>query len=574
MRRLQRCPLLRPALAAGALLLSLAAAGEERILEYASDILIAADGRVTVTETITVLAEGVDIRRGIYRDWPTRYRDRFGNDVRVVYAPRSLARNGRPEPFRTERRGNGVRAWFGSPERLLEPGVHTYAWRYEANRVLGFFDERDELYWNVTGLGWAFPIERASATVRFAFELPEGALDVDGATGPAGARGRAFTASTQGGRAHFETTAPLSPGEGLTIAVSWPKGHVPEPGAWQRAAWLLADNRNLLVALLGLALLLAYSLWAWNRYGRDPAPGPVVPRYEPPAGYSPASLRYVSRMAYDNRTLTAAILNLAVKGYLRIEEAGGTHSLARRAPPAAAPPLAAGERALLDVLFRAGDRIALSEDNHETLGLARRRHRRSLARDYANRYFRTNGLLSLPAVVIAVVAAALALGMRPGPTPAAIVVIGAMAAAIVVFALLMRRPTARGRSLLDEVAGFREYLEIAEKDELNLRNPPQRTPQLFERYLPFALAMGVEQAWAERFSGVLAGLRGPRDTPYHPAWYGGTWDAARPFSAASGVANGLGAAISASVSPPGSSSGSGGGGFSGGGGGGGGGGGW
>src|SRR5690606_31645651 len=146
----------------------------------------------------TVLAEGVDIRRGIYRDWPTRYRDRFGNDVEVVYQPRSLARNGRPEPYRVERRGNGVRAWFGSPERLLEPGVHTYAWRYEADRVLGFFAEGDELYWNVTGLGWAFPIERASATVRFAFDLPEGAVEVDAATGPAGARGRAFTASIQG----------------------------------------------------------------------------------------------------------------------------------------------------------------------------------------------------------------------------------------------------------------------------------------------------------------------------------------------------------------------------------------
>jgi uncharacterized membrane protein len=128
--------------------------------------------------------------------------------------------------------------------------------------------------------------------------------------------------------------------------------------------------------------------------------------------------------------------------------------------------------------------------------------------------------------------------------------------------------------VLDELLGFKDYLEVAEKDEMNLRNPPEKTPQLFEAYLPFALALGVEQVWAEKFAAVLGAIRGPRGGGYQPSWYSGAWDSSRIGSNIGSVSSGLGSAISSSVTPPGSSSGGGGGGFSGGGGGGGGGGGW
>ncbi|MGB5335010.1 MAG: hypothetical protein WBN07_05290, partial [Woeseiaceae bacterium] len=143
-----------------------------------------------------------------------------------------------------------------------------------------------------------------------------------------------------------------------------------------------------------------------------------------------------------------------------------------------------------------------------------------------------------------------------------------------IFAILMRRPTARGRKLLDEMLGFKEFLEIAEKDELNLRNPPEKTPQLFESFLPFALALGVDQQWSERFASVLASIRGPDGKDYSPSWYNGSWNSRNLGKTTSKLSRSLNSAISSSVSPPGSSSGGGGGGSSGGGGGGGGGGGW
>jgi uncharacterized membrane protein len=122
--------------------------------------------------------------------------------------------------------------------------------------------------------------------------------------------------------------------------------------------------------------------------------------------------------------------------------------------------------------------------------------------------------------------------------------------------------------------GFSDYLEVAEKEELNLRNPPEKTPALFETLLPYALALGVEQAWSEKFADVLAAVRNPDGGTYSPAWYHGSWNTSNLSKTTSNLSSGLNSALGSSVSPPGSSSGGGGGGFSGGGGGGGGGGGW
>jgi uncharacterized protein (TIGR04222 family) len=546
---------------------------DERVLNYESDILVRQDGWIEVTETITVRAEGVKIRRGIYRDYPTRYEDRFGNDVEVRYEPRSVLRDGRTENFHSERRGNGVRTYFGSADRLLGPGEYTYVYRYDAGRMLGFFDGRDELYWNVTGLGWDFPIDSASASVHFGFELPTGGLAVEAYTGASGAKGQAYTASTGGSRAQVKTTAPLRSGEGLTIVVSWPKGHVARSGAMQRTGWLLADNVNLLIAWVGLLGILGWYIPVWRRHGRDPEEGPIVTRYEPPDGFSPASLRFIEHMGYDDKAMTAAIVNLAVKGCLRIEKTGKVHILQQRDAAGDAPPLAAGEQALLEGLFSDGRRVELDNRNHELLGKAREKHRASLKRDYGKRYFRTNVAMNLPAILMAMTASIIAFATG-GPTRAVVGVVILMLLVIVVFSILMRRPTRIGRKVLDQVAGFRDYLEIAEKEEMNLRNPPEKTPELFERYLPFALAMGVEHRWAERFAAIFAGLRGPGDASYHPSWYSGAWNVSNFSRTTSALTGSLGSAISSSVNPPGSSSGSGGGGSSGGGGGGGGGGGW
>ena len=225
-------------------------------------------------------------------------------------------------------------------------------------------------------------------------------------------------------------------------------------------------------------------------------------------------------------------------------------------------------------LFEDGRWIELKDDNHALLGAAQDAHRRSLKDDYKKHYFQTNAFLNIPGVVIVIGTMIAVFNIGTGITPYLIAAIALMFLTMVFFANIMRRPTLRGRKLLDEMLGFKDYLEIAEKDELNLRNPPEKTPQLFERYLPFALALGVDQKWSEKFAGVLAAIRGPDRSGYQPSWYTGSWNSSNPVSISKNLSGGLSSAIASSVTPPGSSSGGGGGGFSGGGGGGGGGGGW
>jgi uncharacterized membrane protein YgcG len=565
----------RPALAFAVLLLASAVSAQERILEFESDIVVGADGRLDVTETIRVHAEGDRIRRGIYRDQYTDYEDTYGNRVVARVEPRQVLRDGEPEDFHVISIDRGRRIYFGHPDRLVAHGEHIYVYRYTASRNLGFFEEHDELYWQVTGFDWDFPIERVSARVRFGFDVPADRVTAEAYTGPYGAKGRDYVLRREAdGGVDFESNGPLSPVNGLTIVVGWPKGYVPEPGTSQKFGWLVADNRNLLIALGGFVFLWLYELFVWRRHGRDPEAGPVITRYEPPAGYSPASLRYINQMYYDDKAMSAAIVNLAVKGYLRINNQGEEHSMTKLTPGPGAPTLARGERELYEAIFAKERAITLSNENHEILGKARAAHRASLIADYKHRYFETNTWLILPALVIVI--GSLLAAFIAGPTPSlAVFIVGAlMVVTLIFFAIIMKRPTLRGQHVLDELKGFRDYLEVAEKDELNLRNPPEKTPALFEAYLPFALALGVDQAWAEKFAAVLAGVHGPDGRGYQPAWYSGAWSSADLRQSTSELSSGLASAVSTSVSPPGSSSGGGGGGFSGGGGGGGGGGGW
>jgi len=135
----------------------------ERILRFKSHIRIQTDGSMTVTETITVYAAGQQIKRGIYRDFPTKYKDRFGNTVRVGFEVMSVFRKGRPEAFHLKKTANGIRVYMGKKNKMVRTGVHAYTLTYRTDRQLGYFDEFDELYWNVTGNGWSFSIEKVQA---------------------------------------------------------------------------------------------------------------------------------------------------------------------------------------------------------------------------------------------------------------------------------------------------------------------------------------------------------------------------------------------------------------------------
>jgi uncharacterized membrane protein YgcG len=542
---------------------------DERILSYHSDIQIDPDAGMTVTETIRVRSEGRQIRRGIYRDFPTDYEDRFGNDYVVGFDVLSVRRDGASEPWHTESRSNGVRVYAGSADRLLPSGEHTYEIRYHTDRSIGYFEDHDELYWNVTGNGWAFPIDHASARVTLPEPVDASRIDVEAYTGAFGSRGREAIGETEAGGATVATTRGLGPGEGLTVVVSWPKGIVYEPSAVDRVRYLLEDNLGLLLALAVLISVAVFLFIAWRRYGKDPDAGVTFAQYEPPEGYSPGSVRYIRRMGYDGDTLTAAIVSLAVKGYLEIRNDDDEYVLEQRQSN---EPHGPGEAALYTALFSEGPVVELDDKNHVLIGRARRAHKRALRRHYYRVYFVNNSQWLVPTFIGSAMAfGALVLVGLVTPAVVAVFVLNGLVQAL--FLVLMKSPTSRGRALMDKLDGFELYLKVAEKDDLNIRYPPEITPALFERYLPFAIALGVATEWAEQFAAVLSRMDATQRAAYAPAWYHGDFSPHRLNHFVNDVGSSFSSAISSAATPPGSSSGSGGG-FSGGGGGGGGGGGW
>jgi uncharacterized membrane protein YgcG len=528
-----------------------------------------------------VFAEGNSIRRGIYRDFPTRYRDRAGNNVVVELEVIEVLRNGQPEPWFTERVGNGVRINTGNDDFLPVPAKHIFTLRYRTTRQLGFFADHDELYFNAIGLGWAFPIETGRVQVRLPEPVPVDQLRVEGYSGPAGAQRQDFQAgATAPGIARWQLTRGLTPGEGLTVVLGFPKGLLPEPTRQQRIGWLLKDNRGVLVALAGLLLLVGYSVRRWQQVGRDPPKGTVIARYEPPEGHTPAGLRFMRTMSYDPRCFSADVLALAVDGHLRIErDKKLLKDEWRLEKPPGGPDSAGidfGQRTLLDKLFPGGkSRLVLKNTNASTVAGAQAAHTKALTKRFEPALFHRN--LGSVGIAFAIAAASVVLAfVLSGGAGIALIIAAAvlMLLVIAVFSRLVRAPTPEGRRLLDEIEGLKLYLSVAERDELRRMEgpgaPPSLDAQRYERLLPYAVALEVEDAWSKKFT-LAVGAAAAAAASAGIAWYrgGGVSDLG---SLSKAVGSSLSSTIASSSRPPGSSSGGGGGGSSGGGGGGGGGG--
>jgi len=636
-----------------ALLLAVPAQTEtetERISSFDSRITVNTDGSMQVVETVVVESAGIAIVHGIYRDFPTRYTDRAGNHYSVLFDITGVRRDGNSEPYHTENLSNGIRVYFGSSSYDLPPGTHSYQFSYRTNRQLGFFRDHDELYWNVTGNAWKFPIDKATATVFLPANVRNLVTDLEGYTGFAGEKGKAYTARRDEDSNPTFQARNLAPEQGLTIVVTWPKSLFAEPTAEQKRAWFIADNKPIIFGFAGWIVVLLYYVMIWGMVGKDPASGTIVPLYEPPDNMSPAAMRFLERMGFDEKAFTAGIMGLAAKGYLLIEQdESKTYKLVRRKNATDKDgSLSADEKGLARTLFEDGTPLVLKNANHAVLSSARKGVETYLHANMERTAFRTNARYLWPGVIFSGLTIAAVVLMNDSSRSAVALFIsfwltgwsfgvyallstvvrawksvgaegvlgagqaifftlfsipfmvgeclglgmliwacglaatGIIAAAIainVIFHHLLKAPTLAGRALMDRVEGFKMFLTAVDADRLQKVARPDKTPQLFERFLPYAFAFGVEHAWALQFSLVLAqaataGGTGSAAT-YSPSWYAGS--AFSSFSASgftSSFSSSFSSAVSSSSTAPGSSSGGGGGGSSGGGGGGGGGGGW
>lgn len=368
---------------------ALPALADETIESYHAAIDLTKSGRMDVTETIRVKAEGYKIKRGIYRDFPLTFVGEDGALRRVDFSVVKIERNGQDEPYRTESIDGGIRIWIGDPDVFIPRGEHLYSISYETGRQLRYRKDFDELFWNVTGNFWEFPIREASATVV----LPGGVKPEATAffTGPLGATEKNARVLVEDNEVFFATTAPLNLHEGLTIGVKLAKGAIDPPSQNDLFWWQVSDRWNSIIAIAAFAIVLVYFAWNWIRVGRDPSRGLIIPRWDAPMGLSPALVNYVANRGFTNSGWTAfsaSAINLAVKGLIVLDDLKGTVSFkpTEKTPDKALP---LGE----DVIYRSVQGqpyLKIDKNNGRKLQKMGEDFRLSIDKEHTGKYYRYN----------------------------------------------------------------------------------------------------------------------------------------------------------------------------------------
>ena len=474
-----------------------------------------------VREAVTFRFEGA--HRGVYRVIPVRY-TRSGLDYALRLEAIQALEDGR-RPLRTEvtypARYVRIKAWVPDAADT----TRTIVFVYRVRRALFTVEDHQELYWNVTGDEWDVPIGAAVATVASPVAL-DGVRSI-AYTGARGHSGADYVEERRDRYLVFRATRPFRPREGLTVAVAWPAGSIARPATWRQAAWYLEDNWPLGLPLLTLVL----GLVAWRRYGRDPVVDlSIKPEYTPPPGLSPAEAGALVDERVEPRDVVATLVDLAVRGYMRVEEVqradGETDFLFRRLKPIMGDPeIRPFELLVLSRVFGADWNLnlrLLSEvrrdyDNvfpplrADLLRLMVKDRLFPISPDHVRRAW-----AGLGAVQIGLGVAAWAQSPDWLPVRPSLLGWGLGLSGLVLMALspIMPRRSWHGARTLARVRGFQEFLERAEKDRL-----ARLDPGVLHRFLPWAIALGVTERWIWNFDGL------PVD---RPGWYQGE----RPFSLA------------------------------------------
>ena len=529
-------PLGHPALAQ-------AAGRQLRLTDFQMQARVDRSGSVEVTETLTARFQGS--WNGLVREIPLVAQRPQGPEPLGWRLLSITDGEGHPYRYETSTQGSDRQLKIFIPQ--AHDASRTAVIRYRVRNGIRFYPDHDEFYWNVTGNGWRIPIERAEARVL----LPEGVKDLRAAvyTGAEGSTARDARLQIGGDAVSAVTTRGLGPGEGLTLGVGFAKGLVaaPTPLQWAQR-WLQARLALLLPLLIGLPLWLL-----WQRYGRDPRLGAVPVAYEPPEGLAPAVLASLVAEGVSSEALGATLVDLAVKGHLRIEALpNALETLAKDVDPR----FQAQTRAVLQLFRTTSYRFTLLSDAQRQRGL--RPHERYLLSTLfpsqepgasidtdalRNTYYvhvpgfeqlvreALQGLKAYRAWPSAVRAATffgsiaavvvlplllrlllpddiVALQGRADPWLIGVALVVSLGL-IAVFSWIMPSRTVRGTELLRQTLGFHEFLGRVEAPRFQ-RIP--LTPELFERYLPYAIAAGQTLAWSAAFRDILVAP---------PSWYGG-----------------------------------------------------
>jgi uncharacterized membrane protein len=502
---------------------SAAPARELRIEKFDSEIVISSKGAIDVTETIQV--QFIGSWKGLYREIPVEYVTPQGlNYSLFLNVKRITDGSGASLKFETSRERHYRKL------KIYVPGAQdthkTIVIEYSVSDALRFFEDHDELYWNVTGDEWDVPILAAGARII----LPEGTTGIRANPFTGAYRSRVQDADFEiaGNGVEVHSRQSLGYHEGLTIAVAFDKGFVHEPNVLDKVSLFFRSNWPLGLPFIVFAIM--FYLW-WTQ-GRDPRLRPIAAQYEPPDQLSPGEVGTLVDNSADMRDITSSIVDLAVRGYMVIEEhqkdrmLGLMHdkdyNFILKKERSEWSKLKPHEQVLLNGFFSsgtAGETVSMSSlentfyrnlpgikngifESLVTHGYYRRRPD-SVRASYV-------GI----AVVIGVVSiwGGSAIASSLGMAPLTFIVAGVLSAAIIAaFGWFMPAHTEQGARAMEGVLGFEDFLSHVESDRFNRTI---KTPEMFEKFLPFAMALGVEKNWSKAFQGIMT---------QPPDWYRGSY---------------------------------------------------
>lgn len=560
------------------------AAREIVIQRFDEQVVVHRDSTIDVTENIQAQFIGANWH-GIYRTIPIQYAGTAGFNY-TLFIDRVTATDEDGNALKLEQSHENGYARFKIYVPEPDNSTRTVILHYRVLDAIRFFPDHDELYWNVTGQEWDARIESASARI----ELPEGisGLHATAYAGSFGSRVQDADVTLNDNVVEIRTTHPLAYHQGLTAVVGFDKGVVHEPSPLENIALWLQSNWPVFLPLIALCVM----AWLWWTRGRDPERDVVTVQYDPPDKLTPGECGTLVDNEAAMRDITATLVDLAVKGYITIEqkdEAGLLHLTHHRdyvfhlkRPADQWTDARPHERALLGGLFFGGD-IAQNEFVSTVRGALEKRGIQgypiaggtvptppqtpqpdapAAVQDYSaafrgamntgdapqpsvalsdlqNRFYTqlplirncifdalvTDGYyLHRPdtvrqgyigggiAVGFVVAAAGVWLANKSGMQQFPWIVAGiATGAIIAIVGWFMPARTISGARTYAKVLGFEEFLSRVESDRIKRM---ENAPELFEKFLPYAMALRVEKKWVQAFSGIAM---------QPPQWYQGPY---------------------------------------------------
>lgn len=372
----------------------------EYVESFDSTVEILPNSDLVVTERITVVTLNNNIiKRGLTRDYPLVYNNGLFINI-VDFKIISIKKDDKPVKYHTETLENGIRILIGEESFFLKPGKYIYEIKYQVDQMVGFFEDHDELFYNINGQGWIIPIKSLSARVILPKELPISTVSADGYTGVTDEKGKDFTAKVASFNGQtiidYELTRSLFTKEGFTTFLSFPKDIITPPTLLDQVEIFIKSNWQLLVGIPLLIWSIGGSLILWLTKGRDPATKTIIPLFNPPDDISPARLRYLHTMKLDETCLSAALIRLAVKQKITINKTNSTFSI-KNNPDKELSEISDEEKDYIDSIFSSSNSISFDNYNQSSskrIIKAYKKFEKSMkAFNAKNKYIENNRLL-------------------------------------------------------------------------------------------------------------------------------------------------------------------------------------